>query len=118
MFELPVAVDLLSALAHEARLKAFRLLVRAGNQGLSAGELAGHLGLRPTAASFHLGRLRQAGLVHRRRAGQQIFYSADFDSIRALRAFLDRECCADAPDGCGPECGAAARADTLVETST
>lgn len=109
MFDKTTAVELLAALAHEARLEAFRALVRAGPDGLSAGALAERLDLRPTAASFHLGRLRQVGLVRRRRAGQQLIYAANFEAMHALRAFLDAECCAELPDGCGPECGGTSR---------
>lgn len=110
MFEKCTAVELLAALAHEARLEAFRVLVRAGPDGLSAGALAERLDLKPTAASFHLARLRQVGLVRRRRAGQQLIYAANFEAMRELRAFLDAECCAEASSGCGPECGGTSRA--------
>jgi len=104
MFDRSIAVELLAALAHAARLEAFRALVRAGPDSLSAGALAHRLELR-AAASFHLGRLRQVGLVRRRRAGRQLIYTANFEAMRGLRAFLDAECCAEASDGCGPECG-------------
>jgi ArsR family transcriptional regulator, arsenate/arsenite/antimonite-responsive transcriptional repressor len=110
MLEAVSAVGLLSALAHEARLQAFRLLVRAGPDGLSAGQLAVGLGLGATATSFHLNRMRQAGLVQRRRAGQQLIYSANFALMRELRAFLDAECCAEAAEPCGPDCHAPASA--------
>ena len=106
MIEGTAAVELLTSLAHDARLEVFRLLVRAGPGGLSAGRLAERLGVGPTAASFHLNRLRQAGLVQRRRAGRQLIYSANFIAMRQLRDFLDRECCAESAEGCGPECGA------------
>jgi len=53
------AVEVLAALAHEARLEAFRILVRAGPDGLAAGQLAARLGLGATPASFHFNRPRQ-----------------------------------------------------------
>lgn len=98
------AAELFAALAHESRLQAFRLLVRAGSDGLCAGQLARRLGLSPTAASFHFNRMRQAGLVQRRRSGAQIFYVAQFSLMRKLRDFLDQQCCADDPAGCTPQC--------------
>ncbi len=104
MIEIEPAVEILAALAHEARLGAFCFLVRAGPDGLTAGQLATRIGLSPTAASFHFNRLRQAGLVHRRRIGSQLIYSANFKLMRELRGFLDTECCAETSAGCGPEC--------------
>ncbi len=100
-------MEILAALAHETRLEAFRRLVRAGPSGLPAGRLADDLGLGATALSFHLNRMRQAGLVRRRRAGAQSIYSANFSLMGELRSFLDAACCADVRDGCGPDCGAA-----------
>ncbi|MBU6396616.1 MAG: winged helix-turn-helix domain-containing protein, partial [Rhodospirillales bacterium] len=44
----------LAALAQEARLDIFRLLVQAGPEGLAAGQLAEQLGLPPATLSFHL----------------------------------------------------------------
>ena len=38
------AVAALSALAHEARLNVFRLLVRAGSEGIAAGDIARAIG--------------------------------------------------------------------------
>lgn len=104
MIEIRTATTVLAALAHDARLRAFRDLVRAGPAGLSAGAVAGSLGLGATAVSFHLNRLLQAGLVDRRRDGARLIYSANFDLIRQLRAFLDSECCADSTVDCGPAC--------------
>lgn len=98
------AIEIFAALAHASRLQAFRLLVRAGPAGLPAGQVAAQLGLGATAASFHLNRMRQAGLIRCRRDGARLFYSADFETMRLLRDYLDAECCADAETGCGPGC--------------
>ena len=57
------AVSNLSALAHQHRLRIFRLLVRAGPSGVPAGEIAEHVGISPTSASFHLKELDHAGLI-------------------------------------------------------
>ena len=66
----------LAALSQESRLDAFRLLVRAGPQGVAAGEIAAELGLLPNALTFHLDRLREAGLVTVRRDGRSMIYAA------------------------------------------
>lgn len=108
MIETQTTVTRLSALAHDARLRVFGLLVRAGRDGLSAGALAERLAIGATALSFHLNRLRQAGLIRQRREGRQLVYAADFAAMRELVDFLDAECCADSAEGCGPDCGRAA----------
>ena len=92
--ELQAAVTLLAGLAHPTRLEVFRLLVRAGDAGLPAGELARRLHLLPPTLSFHLKELRTAGLVTAHRRGRHVVYHADFAAIETLTAFLTEECCA------------------------
>ncbi|NMM43947.1 metalloregulator ArsR/SmtB family transcription factor [Rhodospirillaceae bacterium KN72] len=82
------ASQLFAALSHEVRLKVFHVLVRVGE--LSATELAECVGLRPSALSFHLKDLRQAGLVETRRDGQWIYYSANFAALTAFRWLMTK----------------------------
>src|SRR5215475_5239005 len=100
------AVAALAALAQDSRLDVFRLLVRAGPDGLSAGEVAQALELAPNTLTFHFDRLRHAGLVTVRRAGRSMIYAARFDSMRALLAYLTENCCQGAepcaPTTCAP----------------
>ncbi|MFN3287058.1 MAG: ArsR/SmtB family transcription factor [Sphingomonadaceae bacterium] len=100
--ETEAAINALDALAHPTRLEAFRILVRAGEAGVAAGELAGLLGTPASTLSSHLARLDHAGLVRACRAGWHIFYRADFATMRALIDFLTRDCCAGLP-GLVPE---------------
>jgi DNA-binding transcriptional ArsR family regulator len=83
----------LAALGHEARLKVFRLLVKAGPEGLPVGEIVRHLGLPPSTLSHHLGALVQAGLVSQERRGRETVNRADFAAMRRLLAFVESECC-------------------------
>ena len=87
------AVRSLGALAQEHRLKAFRLLVQAGPEGLAAGVLAAALGVAASSMSFHLAQLLHAGLVTQQRHGRSIRYTADFDAMNGLMAFLTDNCC-------------------------
>ena len=87
------AVAALSALAQDNRLDVFRLLVRAGPQGMAAGEVAEELGLAPNTLTFHFDRLRTAGLVNARRDGRSIIYAARFEAMNQLIAFLTENCC-------------------------
>lgn len=90
------AVDALSALAHEQRLRVFRLLVKAGPEGLPAGRIGTKLRSAPSSLSFHLKELDHAGLVTARQDGRFVIYSANFKSMDALVAFLTENCCAGA----------------------
>ncbi|GAM98134.1 arsenical resistance operon repressor [alpha proteobacterium U9-1i] len=86
-------VEALSALANEHRLGVFRLLVQAGPEGMSAGEIADALELPASSLSFHLAHLNRAGLIAQRRESRSLIYSADFAAMSALIGFLTENCC-------------------------
>jgi ArsR family transcriptional regulator len=90
-------VTALDALAHEHRLKVFRILVQAGPEGLTAGALSGGLEVKPSALSFHLKDLVRADLIHPRHVGRQIFYSARFETMNGLIGYLTENCCGGNP---------------------
>jgi DNA-binding transcriptional ArsR family regulator len=94
------ALSALAALAQETRLEVFRLLVRAGPSGLSAGAVAERVGVQPATLSFHLRELERAGLLTARRESRQIFYAPDILGMRALLAFLTEDCCGGHPEIC------------------
>ncbi len=95
------ALDALNALAHATRLTAFRSLVRAGEGGLSVGELREQLGVAPATLSAHLNVLRAAGLVLDRREGRSIRVRAHYARMNSLIDYLMENCCeGSAP--CGP----------------
>ncbi|ODT87380.1 MULTISPECIES: metalloregulator ArsR/SmtB family transcription factor [unclassified Phenylobacterium] len=96
------AVAILAALAHEGRLATFRLLVQAGSQGLAAGEVARRLDVLPNTLSASLSVLSHAGLITSRREGRSVIYSANYDAMRELLAFLMEDCCAGTPEICAP----------------
>lgn len=108
--EIKDAAAALAALAHEGRLTLFRLLVRTGPAGLAAGEIARQLRLPPSTLSASLGLLTGAGLAQSRRDGRSIVYSARFDRMGDLMAFLADDCCGGAPEVCAPVAAAARRA--------
>jgi DNA-binding transcriptional ArsR family regulator len=95
------AIEVLSALAQEHRLAIFRLLVKAGNDGLPAGEIGGRIGISPTSASFHLKELDRAGLIRARREGRFIRYAFNAEAMRGLLRFLTEDCCQGRPELCG-----------------
>lgn len=83
----------LSALAQESRLRVFRLLVTAGPEGLSAGQIAEELSIPPNTLSFHLSHLKNAGLVTARRDGRSLIYMAEYPRMRSLLDYLIENCC-------------------------
>ena len=91
--ETPEAVTALSALAQETRLEIFRMLVKAGPEGVAAGVLADLLGVPAPTLSFHLKELLQAGVVGRERRGRNLLYSANYQAMNSLVRFLTDECC-------------------------
>ncbi|HYW75837.1 MAG TPA: metalloregulator ArsR/SmtB family transcription factor [Gammaproteobacteria bacterium] len=93
-------IEALAALAHEVRLDVFRLLVQQGPQGVPAGDIAAKLHLPAATLSFHLNALRHAGLVSNRREGRQIFYTARYQAISELMAYLMENCCQGHPQAC------------------
>jgi ArsR family transcriptional regulator, arsenate/arsenite/antimonite-responsive transcriptional repressor len=99
-----IAVEALSALAHNSRLAIFRLLVPEGPDGLAAGKIGEQLNIAPTALSFHLTRLRYARLVSVRRNGQQMIYAAAYDEMQRLMGFLNENCCQLDARGCSSNC--------------
>ena len=104
--EKSAAVAALAALAQDNRLDVFRLLVRAGPDGLPAGRVAEDLGLAPNTLTFHFDRLRAAGLVTVRRDGRSMIYAARYEAMNALLAYLTDNCCRGeqscAPAACRP----------------
>ncbi len=97
-----LAVSTLSALAHADRLTAFRLLVKAGSEGLPSGEIANVLAIPPTRMSFHLATLERANLLLSRRDGRYIKYIANYDAMRQLLTYLTEDCCAGSAEICAP----------------
>jgi DNA-binding transcriptional ArsR family regulator len=84
----------LAALGHEARLAIFRLLVRAGDDGLNVGEIAAHLDMPASTLAHHLSALVGAGLVIQERQGREVVNRADYDAMNRTVAFLTDQCCA------------------------
>lgn len=104
------AIGALGALAQEHRLALFRLLVQAGEGGLAAGMIAEKLGVPNSSLSFHLGQLREAGLVLQERQHRSIIYRANYPVMNALVAYLMENCCAGAAD-----CGAGVACETPAQ---
>lgn len=91
-----------AALSQPTRLDVFRLLIKAGPDGMAAGQIAEALEVRQNTMSANLSVLTQAGLITATREGRSIRYAAHLDGIRGLLAFLMEDCCGGAPETCQP----------------
>ncbi|MGV2977670.1 ArsR/SmtB family transcription factor [Roseibium alexandrii] len=96
------ALRALAALGQETRLDVFRLLVKAGKEGMPAGAISDVLGVRPNTLSTHLSALSRSGLVHAERDGRSIHYRADLSVMGALTTYLLQDCCGGNPELCAP----------------
>ncbi len=67
---------------------------------MAAGHVAEKLNLAPNTLTFHFDRLRVAGLVTVRRDGRSMIYTARYETMNGLLAFLTENCCQGAP--CAP----------------
>jgi DNA-binding transcriptional ArsR family regulator len=100
--DISVIIKALAALAQKSRLKAFRLLVKSGPDGLAAGEIARRLAIPHNTLSSHLAILSNARLVSSHRESRSIIYRVDFDGTRKLLSFLMEDCCQGQPELCAP----------------
>jgi DNA-binding transcriptional ArsR family regulator len=103
-----LAVKRLAALAQDSRLAVFRMLVKAGPEGMAAGDIARALAIPANTLSAQLAVLTNAGLATSRRDGRSIIYAADFAAMGALLVYLTEDCCQGRPEVCAPLTRAAA----------
>ena len=95
------AIAILSALASEARLAVYRMLVKRGPEGYTPSELIDRLDLPAPTLSFHLNVLAAAELIQPHKNGRSISYSAVLENVNQLTSFLMENCCGGR-GGCGP----------------
>lgn len=100
----PEVIEALSALASEARLAVYRLLVKRGPEGYTPSELTGRLDIPAPTLSFHLKELVRAELVVSRRVGRNLYYSPNIERMNALVGFLTEHCCSLASEACDADC--------------
>lgn len=106
------ALKAFAALSQETRLRIVRELVKAGPEGMAAGEIGAAMGgASSSRMSFHLAHLEQSGLVQSRRAGRMVIYSARLGALSGLIDFLMRDCCQGRPEICAPVQQMTARCD-------
>jgi DNA-binding transcriptional ArsR family regulator len=89
------AASQLEALGNPTRLNIYRILVRAGDEGLPVGSIQERLGIPASTLSHHCKRLIETGLVSQERQATTLICRAVYPSMQALIGYLADECCAD-----------------------
>jgi len=85
----------LEALGNPTRLSIYRILVRAGAEGLAVGGIQEKLGIPASTLSHHCKRLLDTGLVSQERHGTTLICRTVYPAMAALIGFLSDECCVD-----------------------
>ena len=100
--DLDGVIAALTALSHKGRLTVFRLLIKAGKCGLSAGAIARETEFVPQTLSGYLNSLVQSGLAFSRRESRSIIYTVNFDRMADMLSYLLEDCCDGRPEICRP----------------
>jgi len=90
--EKDAAVEL-AALGNKTRLRIFKLLVRAGHDGLNVGKIQAHLRIPASTLAHHLATLSRADLLQQSQQGREVRCSVDFETMNGLIAYLTEQCC-------------------------
>lgn len=83
----------LKALADPVRIQLLSILFAAPDTGVCTCDLAPALGITEATTSFHLGKLRAAGVVEGTRQGTNVYYRANPGALYALVKVLSPDCC-------------------------
>lgn len=97
------AASQLEALGNPTRLTLYRILVRAGDNGLPVGKLQLKLDIPASTLSHHLKKLVDVGLVAQERQATTLITRANYPGMNALIGYLADECCVDASASCGSD---------------
>lgn len=92
-----IAAGTFSAMGSEARLEVLRLLIRAGESGLTVGEIQERSGIAPSTLAHHLKFLAAGNVVTQEKQGRSTITRANFDHLQRIANYILCECCADEP---------------------
>jgi len=96
--ELDKVAKCLAELGNPSRLSAFRLLVRAGSEGLPVKDIQSYLDIPQSTLSHHIAHLVSSGLISQTREGRVLRCRVEYNAIKSVLEFLLRDCCAGIED--------------------
>ena len=85
----------MGALGAPVRLEIYRLLIRAGETGMSITHIQQRTGIARSTLSHHLRRLVEGGLVFTEKSGASLICRANYAAMNTLVGYLSDECCVD-----------------------
>lgn len=83
----------LAGLGHEHRLELFQLLVQAGEEGMTVGELQAVTSRPASTLAFHLRELVASGLVTQQKEGRMVRCRANYQALDEVLQFVKQDCC-------------------------
>ena len=93
--KLETAALILSKIGNPTRLKIVRLLVRAGEQGMSVGTIQKKLEIPGSTLTHHISHLKSAGLIRQEREQATLVCKMEYERLNDLVGYLTEECCVD-----------------------
>jgi ArsR family transcriptional regulator, arsenate/arsenite/antimonite-responsive transcriptional repressor len=91
--DLTTSAKRLASLGHENRLELFQLLVQAGLEGMTIGELQTVLDRPASTLAFHLRELVSSGLVTQEKEGRMVRCHANYHALNEVLQFVKQNCC-------------------------
>jgi len=92
------AARCMAELGHPHRLAIFRLLIKAGEEGMPVGAIQRELGIPKSTLAHHVAQLVTVGLMTQSREGRVQRCRVDAVRGQTLLDFLVTECCDGLPD--------------------
>jgi ArsR family transcriptional regulator len=89
------AANILAKIGNPTRLRIVRLLVRAGDDGLTVGMIQKQLNIPGSTLTHHITHLKSAGVIRQQRQQATLICKMEFEVLRKLIDYLTEECCAD-----------------------
>lgn len=89
------AANAMDALGAPVRLEIYRLLIRAGETGMTITRIQRKTGIARSTLSHHLHRLIEGGLVATEKSGASLICRANYPAVNTLVSYLSDECCVD-----------------------
>lgn len=89
------AAESFSAMGSESRLLVLKTLVRAGNDGLTVGDIQSRTGIAPSTLAHHLKFLAAGDVIVQEKQGRSVLNFANYAHLDHLAQFILSECCSD-----------------------
>ena len=95
--EIDTAAQSLESLGNPLRLSIYRMLVRAGPEGLPVGRIQAELDIPGSTLSHHIAQLVNNNMIEQHREGRVLRCVPNYARMNALVEFLTEECCRGCP---------------------